>query len=99
MPFFDRFFRTGRGGSVIPAKCPMCGKVGKLRLDAETHELRSAFELDGKTHLHVRECPYCTAGMLLCTRDGRLISIESFTDDPPMDGLAALARTREKLGM
>lgn len=99
MAFFDRFFRSAGGGSVISAKCPMCGKAGKLRLDAEARELRGAFEPDGKTQLHVRECPCCTAGMLLCTRDGRLISIEPFTDDPPMDGLAALARTRAKLGM
>ena len=107
MPFFERFFRSRSRGQeglgagdvpVISTKCPTCGKVGKVRLDAEKQEFLGEFKLDSKTHLHVHECPYCTTGMLLCSRDGRLMGIEPFTDDPPMDGLAALARTRAKLG-
>jgi len=94
MPVFDRFFR-----SRSHVRCPTCGKVRDFRLDAERHELSGALALDSKTHLHVLECPYCTAGMLLCVRDGRLMGIEPFTDDPPMDILAALALTRAKLGM
>jgi len=93
MPIFGRFFKSR---SVLPTKCPMCGKVGEFRLDSEPS---GALALDSKTHVHVHECRYCTSGMLLCIRDGRLMGVEPFTDDPPMDGLAALARTRAKLGL
>jgi predicted RNA-binding Zn-ribbon protein involved in translation (DUF1610 family) len=108
MPFFERFFKSralrqesiGAGGvPVIPTTCPTCGKVDKVSLDAGKHEFLSAFKLDSETHLQVHQCPYCTSGMLLCSRNGRLVGIEPFTDDPPMDGLAALARTRAKLGL
>ena len=106
MPIFDRFFRprgqTGTGvqdAPVIPTKCPTCGKAGHFHFDAEKHEISGLFKLDSKTHLHILECPNCTAGMLLCIRDGRLMGIEPFEDDPPTDVLAAVARTRAKLGM
>ena len=108
MPIFDRFFKSRsrgeegvdvRGVPVIPTKCPTCGMVGDFHFDAKKHEFFGVFELDSKTHLHVLECPYCTAGMLLCIRDGRLMGIEPFKDDPPSDVLAAVARTRAKLGM
>src|SRR5215203_5187903 len=108
MPIFDRLFKSqprGKAGTgvravpVIPAKCPTCGKAGDLHFDAEKHDASGMFELDSKTHLRTLECPHCTAGMLLCIRDGRLTGIEPFEDDPPSDVLAAVARTRAKLGM
>ncbi len=105
MPIFDRFFRPrGQAGigvqetSVIPTKCPTCGKAGHFPIDPEKH-VSGLFKLDSKTHLHILECQYCTAGMLLCIRDGHLMGIEPFEDDPPSDVLAAVARTRAKLGM
>lgn len=108
MPIFDRLFKSqprGQAGigfrdvSVIPTKCPTCGKTAHLHFDAERHKVSGKFQLDNKTHLHTLECPYCTAGMLLCIRDGRLTGIEPFEEDPPTDVLSAVARTRAKLGM
>ena len=108
MSIFDRFFKSQshgqkgvdvRGVSVIPTKCPTCGEVGDFPYDPDKHDFYSAFELDKKTHLHVLECPYCKAGMLLCIRDGRFMGIEPFQDDPPTSVFDAVARTRSKLGM
>ena len=108
MPIFDRLFKSQprsqagaglRDFPVIPTKCPTCGKAGQFHFEAERHDISKRFELDSKTHLRALECPYCAAGMLLCIRDGRLTGIEPFDDDPPRDVLAAVARTRAKLGM
>lgn len=97
MPIFERFFRSR--SRVLPTKCPTCGKVSDFQFDTGKREIPGKFELDPKTHMRVLECPYCSAGMLLCIRDGRLIGIEPFTDDPPADVLAAVALTRAKLGL
>jgi hypothetical protein len=73
--------------------------VGDFPYDLDKHDFFGLIELDKRTHLHVLECPYCTAGMLLCIRDGRLMGIEPFKDNPPTDMLKAVARTRAKLGI
>lgn len=108
MSIFSRFFKSQpnsqegidvRGVRVIPTKCPTCGKVGDFPYTPEAHAFVGVMQLDAKTFLHVLECPYCTAGMLLCIRDGRLMSIEPFKDDPPSDVFEAVKRTRTKLGI
>lgn len=108
MSIFERFFKSGSRGSegvdvtgvkVIPMKCPTCGKIGDFTYDPQKHDFFAIVELDKNTHLHPLECPYCTAGMLLCIRNSRLMGIEPFKDDPPTDMLKAVARTRAKLGL
>lgn len=108
MSIFDRFFKPGARGqegidvtgiSVIPTKCPTCGKVGDFQYDPAKHNFFAVVELDKNTQLHALECPYCTAGMLLCIQNGRLMAIEPFKDEPPTDVLQAVARTRAKLGL
>jgi hypothetical protein len=102
---FSRFFKPAgqrpqgvdvRGVQVIPTTCPLCGSVGDFIFDPNKHDFVWAFELDKKTHLHVLECPYCTAGMLLCIRDGRMLGIEGYKDDTPADLMAAVGRARSR---
>ncbi len=87
------------GVTSSPPKCPACGgNVSDFILDPGN--IFVIFGLDDGTQLRAFECPYCTAGMLLCVRGGRLMGIEPFKDDPPADDIfQAVARTRAKLGM
>jgi hypothetical protein len=104
MSIFDRFFKSGRrpegidvrGVSVIPTKCPKCGMIGDFPFDPRKHDFVWAVQIDPKTHLHVLECPYCQAGMLLCIRDGRLLGIEGYSDDTPADLMQAVERARAR---
>ena len=108
MSIFDRFFKSRprtkdgidvTGVRTIPTKCPTCGEVGEFQYDINKHDFFGVFEIDKQTHLHVLECPYCKAGMLLCIRNGRSMGIEPFKDYPPTDMLDAVARARKKLGV
>lgn len=105
MSIFSRFFKSGgdkpsgvdvRGVRVIPTKCPMCGMVGDFPFEPDKHDFWAVAELDKKTHLHILECPYCQAGMLLCIRDGRMLGIEGYKDETPADMLAAIERAKAR---
>lgn len=105
MSIFSRFFKPGadrpqgvdvRGVQVIPTKCPFCGNIGDFPYDPKKHDFAWGFALDKDTHLHVLECPYCQAGMLLCIRDGRMLGIEGYKEDTPAELFEAVGRARAR---
>ncbi len=85
-----------RGVAIIPTQCPLCGNTGDFRFDPNSHQFWSVVEIAPKTHLHVLECPYCKAGMLLCIRDGRMLGIEGYKDTGPPAMMAAVERARAR---
>lgn len=85
------------GLSTIPVKCPTCGQVGDFRLDPNAHDFFGLFQVDPDTALHVLECPYCRAGMLLCLRGPQILFIEGYRDDSPVAMLDAVKRATARL--
>ena len=82
----------------IPTKCPTCGEVGDFYLDPNKYNFFGILEFDKDTHGHILECPYCTAGMLLCIRKGNLITIEPFEDNSQASFAKAIESIKILLG-
>ncbi|MDR4510065.1 MAG: hypothetical protein MRJ65_17830 [Candidatus Brocadiaceae bacterium] len=106
MSIYDRFFKDkGDGGSntdlsgliSIPTKCPACGEVGEFLLDISGHKKFTVLEIDKESHIHVLECPYCKAGMLLSIKRNKLIGIESFQDNDPQSLMIGILRSKDAI--